>query len=506
MASIKESYIDYILAAQDETEAETFEIREWYEGRQFATLEKREEFMSPILSDILKRYPLMNLVKRTVGAVKERLSVESIQCTNDKKRELADKWWKSNALSSWQAEIYEAALRDRACVVIVGWDGIKKEPTFTKNELFDGIGGNCRIYYDENDNVGFISKRWIEMDETGIPTGRIRFTLYFKDQIARYVSDENSDKLNLMSVSELKKEDVSITKNPQPWIDSDGNPMGFAAVVFENRNYLSECQEAMGPQAGVNDALLDWHSSSRYHGIPTLIFSEVQFKIDPVTLKEVTPRWSPGRALAIDHGNVTRLQPVDMSTLFDGAVKPWIQVLAWQKGWPIHVFTSVPTSGETIRQLEGSLVAQVEDKKATFGDSWEELFNIAFKLNRMMNGEELEGDLEFKWKSALSISILYDLNILEKKAQIGDLPQRIKLKELGYSESEIETIIKLRDEEKAKAQADLLAVNESKVAATPNNGGNQSTDQSTTNFKTGDGIPKNDDPTGRKSDSIKQTN
>ncbi len=494
MAVIKDSYIDYILSSQDETEAEIFEIREWYEGRQFRTLEKREEFMSPILADLLKRYPLMNLVKRTVSAVKERLSVESIQCTNDAKREMADQWWKSNALSSWQAEIYEAALRDRACVVIVGWDGVKKEPTFTLNELFDGSGGNCRIYYDENDNVGFVSKRWIETDETGIPTGRIRYTLYLKDQIARFYSDEQSEDLVLMSVAELKKEDPSITKNPQPWLDKDGNPMGIAAVVFENRNYISECHEAMGPQAGVNDALLDWHSSSRYHGIPTMIFSEVQFKIDVVSGKEITPKWSPGKAIAIDHGDVKRLQPVDMAMLFNGAVMPWIQVLAWQKGWPIHVFTSMPTSGETIRQLEGSLVAQVEDKKATFSDSWEELFKIAFKLNEMMNGPTPEGDISFKWKSALSISILYDLNILEKKAQIGDLPQRIKLKELGYSEVEIEAIIKLRDEEKAVIQAQFeanAAVAAANKAAPTGN---------TTNTKLGDGIKKNDDPTGRKSE------
>lgn len=456
--SLRPLYLKAALNTATEEENDIFEIREFYEGRQLSdNLDARQKFISTSVFDLLKKYPIFNLVHRTVKVINERLAVDSITCKeNDLKAETAQKWWAENDLNSWQSDIYEAALRDKACVVIVGWDGINKVPTFTLNELWDGQGGGtCRIHYDTNGYISFISKRWSIYTPDGLPTGQMRLTLYFDDRIERYLMEVGGDSPNLMTKEQLAAEDPFITENPEYLRDSDGNPLGIPAVVFENKGYVSECADAMVSQAGVNEAILDWHTVSRYHGMPTVIFKGVQFRIDPITGKPIEPEWSPGKGIAVDSGDVIRINAADVKSIYEGSVKPWIEIITRAKGWPEHVFTQIPPSGETIRQMEGSLVAQCDAKKTMFTDSWRDAFEIAFNFLRIYGKQDLVGELNFWWKSSLSISEKYDLQLLALKKSVLGLPQKIVLQEQGYSEEEIAEILKEVEAEKLRNATNL---------------------------------------------------
>ncbi len=455
---------DYLKAAiytATEEELDIFEIREFYEGRQLGdNLTVRQKFISASVYELLEKYPIFNLVNRTVKVINERLSVNSITCQeSDAKAEVAQEWWNANLLNSWQSDIYEAALRDKACVVIIGWDGVNKQPTFTLNELWDGNGGGtCRIHYDTDSNIAFISKRWNLYKADGTPLNQMRLTLYFPDRIERYLMEVGSDVPNLMTREQLQAEDPSITENPEYLLDTDGNPLGIPAIVFENKGYVSECADAMVAQAGVNESILDWHTTSRYHGMPMIVFKGVQFRIDPVSGRPIEPDWSPGKGIAVDSGDITRINAADVKSIYEGSVKPWIEIITRAKGWPEHVFTQIPPSGETIRQMEGSLVAQCDAKKVMFGDSWKEAFDIAFKFLKVYGKQDIQGELNFWWKSSLSISEKYDLQLLALKKSVLGLPQKIVLQEQGYDEEEIAEIMKEVEAERLRNEQ-IMAVN-----------------------------------------------
>jgi hypothetical protein len=457
---------DYLAAPQTEEEDAIYEIREWYQGRHFKdALAERQEFISPIVYKMLSRYSFVNLVKTSVKVLDERLKVVSITSENQEKAELASQWWRDLEMDSWQGFIYESALRDKACVVIVGWDGERKQPTIVKNELWDGHNGHCRVVYDTNDNILFISKRWDESDVIGNLTGRIRITVYFPNRIERYVIDDGEITPRLMSVREVRQESPDVSRNPQPWVDSNGSPLGLAAIVFENRGYVSECEDAMTIQAALNDAVLDFHSNLRYHGIPTIVFQKVQFRVDPITGKPEKPKWGPGKAIVVDDGDVKRIEPTNSVTLYNGSVKPWIEMLAHQKRWPMHIFHQAPPSGETLRQMESALVAQCNDKKLNFADSWLKVFDLCFKLYREDTGIDLTvGRLYLRWDSSLGLNDAYDMNVLKTKKEVADLPQSVILEELGYSQDRVEQIIDLRNDEKQRA-AELFRQNQTMAFA-----------------------------------------
>lgn len=450
---LRQSYINYLNSAKDEELEEIAKIREFYEGRQFKDVVtgERAQYISPVVEEMLKTYPFINIVKRTVQVLRERIRVSGIKSDNEQQAQLAQDWWKAEQMGAWQQYVYEAALRDKACALIVGWDGEKKQPTFTLNELWDGTGGTIEIEYGNDDEVLYVSKRWPEVDAEGDYTGRTRRTKYFSNRIERYVLSEFNTDETLLTIEELKLENPNITSNPEPWLDANGEPMGIAAVIFENVGYVSECNDAMGPQAAVNDALLDYHTSTRYHGLPLMAFEEASFPIDPSTGRAIKPKWGPGQGIALDSGKVYRVPPTDLNIIYSGAIKPWLEVTAYQKGWPVHVFNQMPPSGETLRQMESSLVVQCDERKEMFEESWKEAFRIAFKLYEINTGISFDTDIDILWKSSLGINAIYDMNVMAQKKATADLPQLVVLREMGYDEDEIAKIIEERNKEKEKS-------------------------------------------------------
>lgn len=460
----REVYLNEALHPNEFEESNMFKIREYYEGRQLTDeLTAREAYVAPALYKLLSDFPLFNMVNRTVKVISERLTIDNISSKDPNKAEIAKEWWDKAEMDSWQSVIYETALRDKAMVLIVGWNGVEKRPTFTINELWDGVSGTCRIHYDNNENISFISKRWHQLEPDGRFSGRFRLTIYLPDRIERFVLEGLTAPPRLMTIEELKLEDENIVSNPEMLLDANGNPLGMPAIVFENKGYLSECFEAMAAQAGVNEAILDWHTTSRYHGMPTVVFSGVQFKIDPLTGRNIEPKWSPGKGIAIDSGDVKRIHAEDIKRVYEGSVMPWIEIVTRAKGWPEHVFTQIPPSGETIRQMEGSLVSQCDAKKSMFNDSWKRAFEIAFKFSGLYSPDQSDADLEFHWKSSLSISEKYDLQLLALKKSVLGLPQKIVLLEAGYSPEQADIIIEETNREKLKnAQFNNLAINANK--------------------------------------------
>lgn len=464
---LREAFWDYVLAAQTDEELDLALIREWYDGRQFdKILTERSDFIAPQLLELLKKYPLCNVVARTVNIIREKMRITALTEDEDGSEaylELVQSWWKANKMKSLQSDLYERVLRDKACVLIVGWDGEEKRPTWTINELWDGTGGTCRLHFGDNDELDFVSKRWNELDDYDRPTGRVRYTLYYPDRIERWIADSYGTNERLMTIDEIA--DPAVKKNPQPWVDNDGKPLGMAAVAFYNTGYVSEAAGAMSPQAAINEGLMDLHTTGRYYGYPAIVFKDVNFPVDPTTGREIVPKWGPGVGLRLEGGDAHKMEASDIGVVFQGLVMPWLQVISFMKGWPMHVFTTMPSSGELVRQMESSLISQVDDKHDEIDDSMSTLFKVSTALYRLMTGKDVKGSVKTNWRSAIALNQKYDAETVKLKRESVGISEEQGQRELGYTPDEIETMRKENDDKVDKAQAKALEAQKTTIDA-----------------------------------------
>jgi hypothetical protein len=260
----------YLRAAYAEIRAEEKNIerdRAFYDGKQGIVFTARQKEYLGDIASALTDQALCNICRRAVDIPAERLALESIAAGDEAGQAYADMavgWWRANSLRSWQAWLYEYALRDSASCLVVGWDGA--QPTYTLNELYDGVSGQVRLHYDpDSGGLAFASKRFSAVNPaTLLPTGKTRLTVYFADRIERYEDDRGApDGWRLLSAEEAG------AVNPQPWLDRDGAPLGVPVIVFDNPGG-SELDDILMPQKAMNKSLADLLAAQDFHGFPLL--------------------------------------------------------------------------------------------------------------------------------------------------------------------------------------------------------------------------------------------
>lgn len=430
------SYLRAAQAAIEEVEEKIQTYRAFYEGEQGLLLTDRQK--DYLGSDAES---LGNICKRTVNIVKDRLELtkDGISGSDDDSQDYADNvtgWWSNNSLDAKQKEIYEASLRDGNVGVIVGYDQDNQRPTFTPNLLYDGETGLLRFHYDNDDNLLFASKRWTTWNPL-VPgqTGNRRLTVYRDTQIERYEADSKQ----LTGWRFLDPVELDGLPNPQPWLDTDGSPLGIPVIPFENPNG-SELSEVIIVQKLLNHSLSTFDIANDFHGFPILWLVNAELPKDSTTGESIIPEFQPGMGVSLNEGGgAGRIEPADLVKMFQAGVLSWVQVLAIIKGWPAFVFDTsgqVP-SGIALKVLEGSLVKQVEDKQTVFSGAWKSCFDMGRKLHRLAGGDDLQGDLTLTWESAQTADELHQAEVKEKKFVAGQIPVIQRWRELGYTQKQI---------------------------------------------------------------------
>ncbi len=441
------AYLRAAAAAQEEVEDNIKTYRDFYEGDHGVKLtDRQKEYLSQDVDSF------GNVCKRVVGIPKERLAIDetgvvAFNAESEIYAETATDWWLDNNLGSKQKDVYEASLRDGLAALIVGYDERKLRPTFTPNLLYDGETGLVRFHYDSDDNLMFASKRWTVWNPL-VPgeTGKRRLTIYRADVIERYEHDPRTPGgWRFLTPAELGG------PNPQIWTEdgtASGDPIGIPVIPFDNPTG-SELADVINIQELLNHNLGTFDVSIDYHGFPLLYFTGLDLPVSATTGKAQMPDFSPAQAIRLREGGTAgRIDPADLKNLFEMGVLSWIQLLAIIKGWPLHLFerSGQPPSGIALKVLEGSLIAQVEDKQDVFGESWRQAFDVGRKLHRLRTGEDLAGDLLFNWHPAEISDELTHVETLAKKFEAGEIPVIQRWRELGYTREQIDQMLKDRQQ------------------------------------------------------------
>ncbi|MEU4726548.1 phage portal protein [Nonomuraea dietziae] len=252
--------------------------------------------------------------------------------------------------------------------------------------------------------------------------------------------------------------------DPQP----QPNKLGVVPVVpLLNRTRLkltpfSELAAIIPVQDAINKVAADALVASEFAAFPQRVLSGVEPLPENPTAEELEGARQEAikayidRILTLDNPDAKwgQFEAADLKN-YVVLIDMLVQHMASQSRVPFHYFLlngGQAPSGESITAAEAGLVAKARERMLHFGESWEEALRLAFLVEgdtskaEAYSAEVIWDDPEYRSKAQLADSLL-------KMKELG-VPDKQLQEEYGYTPTQIERFIEMREEE-MKRQAEL---------------------------------------------------
>ena len=450
-----------------ETQREVLLARRYHEGDQDVYLNSRSlEYLGLHEENKFR----MNICRMVVTSVLDELNLVGIDTGEEGEVRPLSEWasavLNANRVDSLQKDVHVTALRDRESFVIVDWDSENGRPRFTWMPRYtslsadqdDGDEMGCYMIYPDDDYTQppqAAVKRWVELIPNGpMYTQRRRMTVYYPNRIERFAFGAGWQQYTTNPDDEW----------PIIWTETgklDGKPLGIPVIHFKNSGLRPEAWDAIPMQDAVNKLLIDILASADLTGFRILFASGF------------IPT-SDGKPLASDNSNMANISPGQFIgttkenarlTAIDGSSPvPLTEVLTTIIQHTAHItstppgrFSSEIQSGDSQKEQNKPFYAKVEDRRVLFGNAWEDVMNMARKLENIWGAKTLDTALVFTslWKHS------YTFDELVIKKNLG-VPQEQIWREMGYTPKEIESM-KMMDEYQARKAAQDASIQASKM-------------------------------------------
>ena len=458
-------HMQSIIAGQEEEAAKVRSLRAYYDGDQPAMLSARQiEYLQgsgPTSTGFVEGGLFTfahNHVRSVIDTLRERLAVTglSIEGATDDNPNTPEaqvgaalwEWWTKSRLDSEQIRLYRRVLRDGRCYVMVDYDPETQRPRFTQHHVDAGPDDpGIVLHRDPTDanRVLFATRYFTTFDPlTPGATGKRCKTVYLPGEIRKYVEGRSGEW--------EPRRDAQDATWPLPWVDRNGAPLGVAVIEFANPGG-SEVAQIIGLQNALNKAWLDLLAAADTSGFPLVAIEYDTSRLGPAATRggesdadsegDDEIRLSPGRLLEVDDAAVHRLEAADMSQMI--AVIDRIELaISGVSRTPSYYLRPVGgadvPSGEALKQLESGLVRRAEERQLVFGQAWEDVFALAYRVNQAF-GPSLPDvpDLSIKvtWADANVRNELAEAQVAEAHQRLG-VPQSTLWAELGYTPEQIE--------------------------------------------------------------------
>lgn len=341
------------------------------------------------------------------------------------------------------AFIYDEEDSLQVAFVIKSWD----TPSLIDDETGEGqkLVTRVNLYYPGErtvDDDGEMSQgpgrveRWVT--QVGASKSKADSWVRVHDPVLR--GDIDADDLEEVAADEFG--------DPDDPLDKDDIPSPFGLTWFHFRNNvpcgIPEHVRAYGPQMLINKLIWSYAGTVEYMGFPQR-YLMVDPKIDDPLLNVSDPDHpddedddpeSGGAALSADPSVLWRLfgKSTGQYTAADPDVfmKPldrFITAMSELTGLPRYQFTKASAdlpSGESVREMNGGMVATVIDRQDRYDPDWEDAYELAL---RMMDITGVAVDV--RWVPVTAVNDLNGLNVLKAKAELG-VPSEELLNEAGY--------------------------------------------------------------------------
>jgi hypothetical protein len=468
-------HMDSIIAGQKEAAEKVLALRAYYDGDHPVMLSQR---MREAIGDLLTNnaFPgfAHNVVRSVIDTLRERLSVTGINIDGVAEDDTTSPaaqvqaamwlWWTKARTDSDQIRLYRRALRDGLGYIMVDFDPETMRPRFTLHHVDAGEQEpGIMLHRDPSDQnkVMYATRYFTEFNplEPGV-TGTKRKTVYLPDQIRKYVQGKAGWE---------PTQDAGDVSWPIPWTDRTGAPLGIPVVEFANPGG-SEVAQIIPLQNLLNKGWLDLAMGADYHGFGGLGIEYDSSRLGPRLSggseddadsegsDEI--RMSPARLLEVDDGHIVRIPPGDLAQLiaFLDRVELAISGVSRTPAYYLRPVggADVP-SGEALKQLESGLVRRAEERQLVFGQAWEDVFALAYRVNQAF-GPSLpdvpDMTINVTWADANVRNELATAQVAEAHKRL-EVPNRKIWAMLEYTPEEIAEFEQAQQQAK---QADIAMV------------------------------------------------
>lgn len=430
----------------------------------FATKEWRNEF-GTIFSAFAD-----NLCPSVIGAVRHRLSVIGFTSMGgaddpaaagvarpllrrgrvggeDDAADLAWAIWNDNRMDRRQKSIYREALI-AGDVAVIAWPDADdpRRPIFHVQKP-----DKCVLRYSEEQpgEVEYAVKAWITTGK------KVRVNVYYRDRVERWTSKgagatglpEKASSLIEFTGTEQEPEEFELD-NPA----GDRVPVvSFGYDALEGEPGRSRLADVVPLQDALNKSVADMLVAGEFQAIPQRVIigwtpTEFDANGDP------KPPWKSGAdrilTLANENAKVAEWTAANLQA-FIAEQDSFRSEIARVTMTPLHylLLTGQFPSGDALEEASAPLTAVVGDTKDGFGTSHEELMDLGIRI-RTGSGARLSTLWE---ETGSSRNTKAFAETVEIKRTLG-ISQKQGLRELGYSDPEIEEMDE--EEQEAKLAAD----------------------------------------------------
>lgn len=381
-------------------------IREYYYNKQPNRLSEDQRNYLGLKPDDPE--PRDNILYDTVSLIVERLEVTGWEASHPSDVESQDTDQSSltesqkleqavqiimqnNGIDSTQDDIYEAAIRDGRCYLIVDYDNsdplrtgingvkfhIEMAAVMDNNYSIMGI----QLHKDKYDNPQFASHRYITNDvvedRQGVPVPNINhhLVIYYPDKKEHYIMDVKvADKLG------VNQQAGWVKVQEDDWVDQNGNPLGIPVFEFSTPGG-SAIDQLISLQDAINDNFSDIKAVDRLHGFPIIWGTGAKF--DKLIL-------SPGRGISTsdEQGRVGKIDASSSENLHATELV-LLKKVARKAKIPLYSLypSGQPWSGVALIQMEGPTINLCNRIIKNYTRTWQDIAVMSIKLAMAFGAE-----------------------------------------------------------------------------------------------------------------------
>lgn len=404
----------------------------YYEGRQrltFATQSFRNVF-----GGLFKEFA-DNLCRPTCDAVVDRLEItgfENETAGDAENQQLDNAWriWQDNRMDLGSIEVHlDTVLYGDGYVVV--WPDDTGKPEIYPQAPWEMV---CGYDPERRDRVAWAAKSWMQDDNY------CRLTLYYPDRIEKYITRGTVSEGGTLEASAF----VPYAELGEPWPlpnPYDKVPVfHFSNSVKRGHCGTSELADVIPLQDLLNKQVADMVVASEFVAFPQRYAIGVMAEINADTGKpRVSFKPGPGNLWTVEDTDVQfgQFDAGDI-TQYVTAINDTRVEVARVSRTPLHYLVPMagtPPSGEALKTAEAPFLGKVKRKQIVLGNTWEDVMRFAMQIV----GEPTANlNLSALWKDPESRNEFDDLQAMDIKVNKVGISKEQALRELGYSERQIE--------------------------------------------------------------------
>ncbi len=430
--------------------------RDYYAGEQHTELtERQKQFLGFKDSG---RFAV-NYCKMVINAVAERMIVAGFESVDKAFAKWTWDLWTDNRMGAAQMDVHQNAVRDGEHFVFVDWDeerGVRlvPHPRYTDAQS-GGDGYGCKAFFEKDDPANPMeraTKRWTERikDERGRDRTRQRMNVYYPERIEKYVMGGTTEAFWVPFQMEGEPW-------PMPWM-AGNEPIGVPIIPFMNPDRITELWDAIPIQDAINKAAIDLVAAADNAGFPIRLTAGFYLTTDgkaPESDGSNYVELTPGTFLFVPEGKtIEELDIPDLRPLLED-LDNWVMRLGQVTDTPLSRFqlTRQVKSEKTLKQEEAPLLAKIRERQVRFGNSWEDCFKVAARLESAFGAERPSVDADTLWEPAETRDEKAHIETIGLKVEKLRIPVEQAWREAGYNQEQIDAML---DSDEYRARMTLM--------------------------------------------------